>query len=223
MSAITTPLKKILEWICVVLFAALVVIVVWQVFTRQVLNNPAAWSEEASRMVFVWLGLFAAALVFAERGHIAVDFVARKFSRGGQKAIAIAVQVLIIVFALWLLVYGGIVAGAGAFNQHLAALRALTLGQMYMVMPITGVLITLFALENLIDIARGTEPAFPSTEEEDLITQLEAEGSVPSGQSTVAVDGVAGPGVGTGATSAGAPQTIDDGNDNGATTSETRG
>lgn len=223
MSAITTPLRKLLGWICAILFAALVVIVVWQVFTRQVLNNPAAWSEEASRMVFVWLGLFAAALVFAERGHISVDFVARKFGPGGQKAIAIVVQVLIIVFSLWLLVYGGIVAGAGAFNQHLAALRALTLGQMYMVMPITGVIITLFALENLIDIARGTESAFPSTDEEDLVTQLEAEGSIPSAQTTVAIDGVAGPGTGTGATSTGPSGTTDGGNDNGATTDEKRG
>lgn len=217
MSAITTPLRKILGWICATLFAALVVIVVWQVFTRQVLNDPAAWSEEASRMVFVWLGLFAAALVFAERGHISVDFVARKFGPAGQKAIAITVQVLIIVFALWLLVYGGIVAGAGAFNQHLAALRALTLGQMYMVMPITGVIITLFALENLIDIARGTEPAFPSTDEEDLVTQLEAEGSIPGAQTTVAVDGVAGPGTGTGATSTGTAGTTDGGNGASAT------
>lgn len=178
MRVLTTPLRKILSWICIVLFAALVLIVVWQVFARQVLHNPSAWTEEASRMVFVWLGLFAAALVFAERGHIAVDFAARLMSKGAQKVIAMAVQVVIIVFALWLLVYGGIVAGQGAWNQHLAALSFLTLGQMYLVMPISGVLIALFALENLIEIATGKEPPFPASEEEELIENLETDGAL---------------------------------------------
>ncbi|MDO5698945.1 MAG: TRAP transporter small permease [Dermatophilus congolensis] len=178
MKALTTVLTKILEVICAVLFALLVVIVVWQVIARQLLDNPQAWTEEASRMTFVWLGLFAAALVFAERGHIAVDFVVRMFGNGAQKVVAIVVQLLIIFFALALLVWGGWVAGQGAGNQHLAALDFLTLGQMYMVMPITGVIITLFAIENIISIANGSEPAFAASEEEELLEQLEAEGAL---------------------------------------------
>ncbi len=178
MKALTTVLRKILEVICAILFAALVVIVVWQVVARQLLHNPQAWTEEASRMTFVWLGLFAAALVFAERGHIAVDFIVRMFGQGGQKLVAIVVQLLIVFFAIALLVIGGWTAGQGASNQHLAALSFFTLGQMYMVMPITGVIITLFAIENIISIANGSEPAFAASEEEELIGQLEAEGSI---------------------------------------------
>lgn len=184
MKALTNPLRKLLEWLCAILFAALVVIVVWQVFSRQVLHNPSAWSEEASRMVFVWLGLTAAALVFADRGHIAVDFGARKFPPGAQKIIAMAVQVVIIVFALWLLVYGGIVAGMGAWNQQLAALSFLSLGQMYMIMPISGVLITIFSLANLAGIATGTEPPFPASEEEELVETLEDQGAVGATDAT---------------------------------------
>lgn len=179
MKALTTVLRKILEVVCAVLFAVLVIIVVWQVVARQLLHNPQAWTEEASRMTFVWLGLFAAALVFAERGHIAVDFVVRMFGEGAQKVVAIVVQLLIIFFSLALLVWGGWVAGQGASNQHLAALSFFTLGQMYMVMPITGIIITLFAIENIIAIANGSEPAFAASEEEELIEQLEAEGALP--------------------------------------------
>lgn len=179
MKALTNVLKRILEVVCAILFAVLVIIVVWQVVARELLRNPQAWTEEASRMTFVWLGLFASALVFAERGHIAVDFVVRLFGQGAQKVVAIGVQLLIIFFSLALLVYGGWVAGQGAGNQHLAALSFLTLGQMYMVMPITGIIVTLFAIENIIAIANGTEPAFAASEEEELIEQLEAEGALP--------------------------------------------
>mgnify|MGYP001941371265 CR=1 FL=1 len=179
MKALTDVLSKNLQWICVVLFTLLVIIVVWQVVARQIFNNPQAWTEEASRMTFVWLGLFAAALVFAERGHIAVDFVVRKFSPAGQKVVGIIVQPLIIFFAASLMVYGGIRAGSGAGNQRLAALDFLTLGQMYLVLPISGVLIILFALANIVEIARGEIDAFPQTGEEQLVEGMAAEGALP--------------------------------------------
>lgn len=179
MKAVIDGLLKALKWICVVLFAALVIIVVWQVFARQVLRNPSAWTEEASRMTFVWLGLFAAAMVFAERGHIAVDFLVQKLAPAGRRFMGIFVQCLVIFFALSMLVYGGIRASAGASNQRLAALSFLTLGQMYWVLPITGILITIFAIWNIMGILRGTEPPFPQSEEEQLLEEMEAEGALP--------------------------------------------
>jgi TRAP-type C4-dicarboxylate transport system permease small subunit len=66
-------LDRVLAAASIVLFVLLVVIVAWQVVTRQIIKDPSAWSEEAARYTFVWLGFFATALVFSERGHIAVD------------------------------------------------------------------------------------------------------------------------------------------------------
>lgn len=182
MKPIVDVLSTILQGICVVLFSLLVLIVVWQVVARQILNNPQAWTEEASRMVFVWVGLFAAALVFSERGHVAVDFLVRRFPPAGQKIFGIAVQLLIIFFAGSLMVYGGIRASVGASNQRLAALDFLTLGQMYYVLPVSGVLIIIFALANVITIATGAEPAFGATDEEQLLEELEAEGVLPAAE-----------------------------------------
>lgn len=194
-------IKKILEVICAVLFTVLVVIVVWQVIARQILDNPQAWTEEASRMTFVWLGLFASAFVFAERGHTAVDFAVSKLPAGAQKGVAIAVQAIIVFFAISLMVWGGFRAGQGAGNQHLAALSFLTLGQMYMVLPITGVLIALFGLQNIINIANGSEPAFAASDEEELLEQLEAEGALPADVTTGATT-AAGATTATGGTTA---------------------
>lgn len=78
MRALKKASDRVLATACVALFAILIVTVTWQVFTRQVLNEPSSWSEELAKYVFVWLGMFGAALVFSERGHIAVDVVARK-------------------------------------------------------------------------------------------------------------------------------------------------
>ena len=53
-----------LRGICVSLFALLVLLVAWQVFTRLVLGQPSAWSEEAARHTFVWVSLIGIAIAF---------------------------------------------------------------------------------------------------------------------------------------------------------------
>lgn len=156
MHALKKVMDKVLATACVALFAILVVTVTWQVFTRQVLNDPSSWSEELAGYVFVWLGMFGATLVFSERGHIAVDYVVRKCAANVQRVIAVLVQVLIIAFAALVMVWGGIRITALSWGQSLTALPA-HMGVVYLVMPITGVIITLYALYHVTSVLRGDE------------------------------------------------------------------
>lgn len=157
MNALTKGLMTALKWICVVLFAALVIVVVWQVFARLVLNQPQAWTDEASRMIFVWLGLFAAAFVFGERGHIAVTFVVDKMPLGLRKVVAVLIQVGIAVFAVFVLIWGGVGAAQNTWLQNLTALP-LQIGHMYIILPIVGVAIIFYAIYNAWEDLRGEGP-----------------------------------------------------------------
>lgn len=159
-------LDRVLYWLIVVLFAILVITVVWQVVSRQILNAPATWTEEAARINFVWLGLFAAALVFGERGHIAVEFVARKFSEGGQRALGIVVQGIVLGFSVLILMWGGTMVMLNAWTQNLSALP-FTLGQMYLALPVAGVLIAFYSVYYLSAQARGDVVAYPTVSLED--------------------------------------------------------
>jgi TRAP-type C4-dicarboxylate transport system permease small subunit len=166
--ALKNGLDTFLKWASVILFALLVVIVVWQVFTRQVMHSPATWTDEAARYTFVWLGFFATALVFSERGHIAVDFLVRLLPEGIQRAIAVLVQLCIIAFAGIMLVWGGWRAAQGAWNQNLSSLP-LSVGEMYLVMPVTGVLIVVYALYHVVAVLNRTEAAVVVDENPDVI------------------------------------------------------
>lgn len=157
MRAVNRVLDRVLSVACIILFAVLVVVVVWQVFSRQVLSDPSTWSEEAARYIFVWLGLFGAALVFSERGHIAVDFLVRKFPRPLMRAALIFVQLSIIALAAIIFVYGGLKYVQQSSGQQLSALP-FNVGQMYTVMPITGVLIIWYAVTHLIAALRAEDP-----------------------------------------------------------------
>ena len=161
METVKNALDKGLRVISVALFALLVLIVVWQVFSRQILQNPASWTEELARFTFVWLGFFAATLVFAERGHIAVDFLVRNSPPRIQKASGILSEVSIIAFAILVLVWGGGRAARGTWGQGLGALPA-QLGMVYLVMPIAGVLITFYAVYHLLGILTGRVSALVS-------------------------------------------------------------
>ncbi len=162
MRSIKKASDKFLAAVCVILFAVLVATVVWQVFSRQVLNSPSAWTSELAQYLFVWLGLFGATLVFAERGHIAVDFLVRKFPARVEKGTALFVQAAIIAFASLILVWGGYRVAEQSWSQALSGLPV-TVGPLYLVMPITGILIIFYAVYHIVAILKGDEEATEDT------------------------------------------------------------
>ena len=145
---------RALGWICIFFFALLVFITVWQVFARQVLNSPSTWSEELAKITFVWLSFLGAVYVLGERGHIAVDFAVRKTPIALQKITAIIVELTTFFFAIVALLIGGYYASSIAWGQNLTALP-LSIGWVYLVMPISGVLMALFSIIDVIEIMRG--------------------------------------------------------------------
>lgn len=157
-----------LKVVSIVLFAALVMVVVWQVASRNLLAAPATWTEEAARYLFVWVAMVAAALVFGERGHIAVDLLIRKLPVRAARWMAVGIEGVVIFFAATALLWGGIRSVAGARNQGLVALP-FTVGQMYVVMPIVGALIIVYSLFTIADVLRGRAPAFVDHEDAEAI------------------------------------------------------
>ena len=158
MTYVKQALDVALRWLCVGLFAALVLVVVWQVFTRQVLDAPSTWSEELAKYVFIWLGLFGAALVFGERGHIAVDALVQKLPERWQRWNAVFGQLVIGTFAVLVLVYGGWQVSELAWNQSMPGLP-LKVGWLYLALPLSGVLVLFYTVYHLVAVVRGAESA----------------------------------------------------------------
>ncbi len=172
MTRVKGVLDAVLRWVCVVLFAALVLIVTWQVVTR-IAGSPSPWAEEGARQTFVWLGFIATALVFSEKGHIAVDFLVRRQSPAGQRRTAVLAQLAIIAFAVLTLIWGGVRAAVRAWYQQLSSLPG-TVGMTYTVMPVAGVCIVFYACHQTIQIARGEVPAYELDEQgQQALEQVE--------------------------------------------------
>jgi TRAP-type C4-dicarboxylate transport system permease small subunit len=68
-------LTKLCEVLSAIMFAALFLTFVAQVFWRYVLREPLVWTLEAAGILFVALSLFSAATQMGFRDHVALDLI----------------------------------------------------------------------------------------------------------------------------------------------------
>ncbi len=152
---IKTSVDKVLEWTLIVLMAANVLNVLWQVFTRFVLKNPSSFTEELARYLLIWVGLLGASYVAGRKMHLAIDVVVNRFTGRARHLAEYFIEVSIFVFALFVMVFGGLrlVVITLTLNQISAVLR-IKLGYVYLVLPLSGLLIMFYSLLFIAEIYR---------------------------------------------------------------------
>jgi TRAP-type C4-dicarboxylate transport system permease small subunit len=154
MTRLADALGAILRVLCVILFAALVLVVLWQVFTRQVVNQPSTWTTTVAQYLLVWLSLFGSAWVFSEKEHIAVDFFTRLLKIDRRRGTEIAVNVAILLFAVGVLVWGGARGVGLTWTQQIPGLP-ITIGMMYLALPVSGIITAFFAVHHIAEAIHG--------------------------------------------------------------------
>ncbi|MFS8979750.1 TRAP transporter small permease [Cupriavidus necator] len=70
----------------VAMMATMIALVFGNVVLRYVFNSGIAFSEEASRFVFMWLTLTGALLVMHDKAHLGMSTVVSRLGESGQRA-----------------------------------------------------------------------------------------------------------------------------------------
>ncbi len=145
-----------LEWVLVAGFGGLTLDVLWGVFSRYVLGEQSPWTEELAIYLLVWVSLLGAALTYSEKGHLGVDYFVGKMDPDAQRVAAIVVEVTVLIFACFALVYGGwvLVSQTLATGQVSPGL-GIRMGYVYFAVPLCGAFFALFAAEHLWQLLRG--------------------------------------------------------------------
>jgi len=94
------------EGVSVLLGVLLFLAVLWQVFTRYVLNEPSLYSEEAARYLFVGVVFFGTAAAVRDRSHVGIPILVEKLPRGAALAVSLAMQALVLAFCLLIVAWG---------------------------------------------------------------------------------------------------------------------
>ncbi len=187
------PVDRLLETALVLLFFALFACVIIQVFTRYVLNDPAIFTEEASRFAIIWLSLLGTAYACGRLEHMAYTMFPEKLKGDGLLAHMRSVAAMVLLFGLTVMLYGGGMLVMRAFDfEQLSATLALPMGYVYLCIPISGLLIVYY--ESLILLkpaqfktADEVEVALEHIAEEEK--KLAAEGIVLDADATDASKG----------------------------------
>lgn len=150
MAQLYKNINRIIEALLVGIFSLLVIDVLWQVFSRYVMNKSYSFTEEFARFALIWLSILGAAYLSGKRQHLSMDFLLRKLGPSQMRRRMQIIEVMVFIFALVVMVIGGgnLVYTTLYLGQVSAAMNV-ALGYVYAIVPISGLLIMFYSVYNI--------------------------------------------------------------------------
>jgi TRAP-type C4-dicarboxylate transport system permease small subunit len=132
--------------------AALVLIsavIPWAVYTRYVLNRAASWPEPMAVLLMILLTFFGAAACYRAGLHMRMSFFVSLLPPRPQRAMALVVELLMALIALFMVDWGAKLVAA-TWQNSIADFPTLSVGVTYLPIPLGGAILFLFAIERLV-------------------------------------------------------------------------
>lgn len=146
---IRKKIDRIIEIVLVSIMSILVIDVLWQVFSRYILASPSSFTDELAGFLLIWVGLLGSAYVAGKNEHLAIDLMLQKMKGVKKRRLQIIINAIVGAFALFVMVIGGIWLVYTRFYLGVnSAALALPLGYVYLVVPISGILIIYYTIDN---------------------------------------------------------------------------
>ena len=168
MDKITQKISRVLEVFLIILMAVMVLDVTWQVFTRFVLKDPSSFTEELAGFLLIWIGLLGGSYAVYSKAHLGIDMLLRKLEGTARDRLVMIINTFVLLFSFFILVVGGLRLVNLTFKlQQISPAMGLPMGYVYIVLPLTGVLMIYYSIFHLLKAARhqdeGPEKDLPVT------------------------------------------------------------
>ncbi len=151
LSAAERAVEKLVRWIVIFLMLVMTVTVSLQIVFRYCFNIPLGWSEEMARFSFVWVSFFGASALMRVREHINVTVFVDNFPPR-LKAVCILLANLCALICVYFFLVGGIALTTNEWAQ-LAPAMQIPMGWVYVVIPISAVLMAIWIVIQTIESA----------------------------------------------------------------------
>jgi TRAP-type transport system small permease protein len=146
---LSNALELVGRWIVGGTVLAIVLITIAAVWYRYGLDAPLSWTEQVSRILFVWSVFVGAALLYRRSLHIVIDLFLVMLPEAMQRVVWHINNVLML-FAAVMIVYFGTQITLGTLDQTFGALE-ITPATFYAAAPFCGLLILVFWIEKQVD------------------------------------------------------------------------
>ena len=147
--------QQAMEWLylaCIVISGGALVIITLiiplGVFMRYVMNDPLQWPEPASVIMMVFFSFVGGAAVFRANQQIAVEALMKAVNPPSRAAMQWGVHACMLLISAFMLGYGVHLCQI-TWGNTVAEFPWLSVGVVYMPIPIGGVLTLLFIVEKI--------------------------------------------------------------------------
>lgn len=159
-------IDKILEKILLVLMIVLVLDVLWQVLARylsrlmvnqfevQIPTVLYSFTDELAGFLLIWVALLGAAYATGKKQHLAIDLLSSKLKANGKIALSKFINILILLFALSVLIVGGVWLVYTRFRLgQVSSAMEIPIGFVYLIVPVSGMLITYYVIHDFLFVS----------------------------------------------------------------------
>jgi TRAP-type C4-dicarboxylate transport system permease small subunit len=133
----------------------LIACVTWQVFGRYVLNNTPTWAETLSLVLVLYVTMFGVAVGVRDAGHIGLESLLVLAPDKVRIKMEYLIHALVLVFGVVMAIEcAGLAKSVWDYNLPTLPISE---GWRYVPACIAGVLIVMFSLEHILNMATGRE------------------------------------------------------------------
>lgn len=144
MGTLISKINRLTRFIVVALLAIMVVAVFLQVLFRFFLDQPLAWTEELARYLLIWITFLGSAYAMAIKAHIGTEYI-QKFLSPLMNKVVLSIAAILSIFFFVVMVQQGYALATRSMTQTSPTLLV-PMGYVYMVIPISGVLLIMNVL-----------------------------------------------------------------------------
>ena len=145
---------KVLEWLLILVFGFMVLLVFGNVVLRYGFNYGIIFSEEVSRFLFVWMVFLGSVLMLRDNGHLGVHTVTKLLPLAGKKACKFISDLVTLICCL-LMTYGGWkIVGLNMVNY--APVSGIPIGIVYAALLVCSVGMGILLVGSLYRLLTGT-------------------------------------------------------------------
>lgn len=163
-------LLRLPELLTASLIALLVIFLSLAVISRYLFDVGISWSDEAARLMFVWIVFIGFAIGVRHRAHIGVEWFVDLLPVGARRVVTVIQDVALLVFSVFFF-WQSIVTVRFSFIQMMPGLDV-SIAWLYMSVVAASVLMILYCAANLWDTLRGRSTRVDALGE-DAIRQSE--------------------------------------------------
>ncbi|TFG39010.1 MAG: TRAP transporter small permease [Syntrophobacterales bacterium] len=106
-------LNWVVERLCALLMAALVMVIWFEIFQRYALRLGFTWGEELSRYIMIWAALLAVPVGAYRREHIGLELISNALPVAQRRYLRIVLDIIGLAFFVFMTIYGIGMAASG--------------------------------------------------------------------------------------------------------------